>query len=107
MTFINAMVLSLYLSAPIVTLAQANIESTCNIYAKGDNGRSHGAFQVQTRYWGNVPDTFIEQARQCEKIRLSLDTNIWAAVQKYNGTGKKSKKYLWKVQRETIRIALM
>lgn len=107
MTFINAMVLSLYLSTPIVTLAQASVESTSNIYAIGDNGRSHGAFQVQTRYWGNVPDTFIEQARQCENIRLTLDTNIWAAVQKYNGKGKRSKKYLWKVQKEAIRIALM
>lgn len=107
MTYITAMMLSLYLTNPIVTLAQGLVESNLNHLSVGDSGRSKGAFQVQAKHWGRVPNNLLDQAKQCERIRTGLDNDIWTAVRKYNGSGRQARSYEWKVKKQAIQIAML
>jgi len=103
---ITALVLTLYLANPLLTIAQGKVESNLNRFATGKS-QEKGAFQVAEKHWGSVPLDFISQARQCESIRGSLSKDIWQSVQRYNGKGKKSRTYLAKVQKQIIEDALL
>jgi hypothetical protein len=43
----------------------------------GDKGKSHGAFQVQPRFWGTVPATLRAQARHAAGIAAKHGTKPW------------------------------
>ena len=88
-------------------IAKGNVESNLNSLAVGDSGKSKGAFQVQARHWGKVPEGFLAQARQCERIREGFGGDTWTAVRKYNGKGKQAKEYEWKVKKQAIQIAML
>lgn len=98
------------LKSPVLVKAQGIVESRLNPYAKGDGGKSHGAFQVQPRHWGRVPkgDLFA-QARQNERImdELMCEVDPMYALERYNGSGPKAREYARKVRREALQIALL
>lgn len=83
---------------PALFAALAIAESTGNPSATGDGGRSKGAFQVQEKHWGPVPETATEQALQAEKILEDLlqDSSLRDdrrgslryALARYNGGGR-------------------
>ena len=52
-------------------------ESGFNEEAIGDGGDSIGAWQVQPKWWGPVPDTLVEQAKQAEAIAAEHGTRPW------------------------------
>ena len=52
-------------------------ESGFNEDAIGDGGDSIGAWQVQPKWWGPVPDTLVEQAKQAEAIAAEHGTRPW------------------------------
>ena len=52
-------------------------ESRFNENAVGDGGDSIGAWQVQPRFWGPVPDTLEEQAKQAERIAAEHGVGPW------------------------------
>ena len=62
---------------------------------------------MQAKHWGKVPEEFLDQAKQCERIRESFGGDIWTAVRKYNGKGKQAKEYEWKVKKQAIQIAML
>jgi len=107
---IAALVLSAYFANPLLVIAQGHVESNMNPYAIG-RAKEKGAFQVIEKHWGKVPKSIYLQARQNERIIASLreesNGRIWTAVRKYNGKGKKSREYTWKVQRKVIQIAML
>lgn len=73
---------------PALLAAVAIVESNGNTQAIGDNGKSTGAFQVQNRYWGDVPDNPDHQAQQAQAIidgLLDSRRCLWRALQYYNG----------------------
>lgn len=53
---------------PVVLAAIAIQESNADPKAVGDNGASHGAFQVQKQHWGRVSSDPADQAQQAERI---------------------------------------
>ena len=57
---------------PSLMAAIAIKESNGNPGAIGDNGASKGAFQVQSKHWGVVPNDAIKQALQSERILEEL-----------------------------------
>lgn len=57
---------------PNLLAAVAVKESTGTPWAVGDSGKSHGAFQVQEKHWGEVPSDAVDQALQAEKILEEL-----------------------------------
>ena len=66
--------------APERQVAMARIgwcESRFNENAVGDGGDSIGAWQVQPRFWGPVPDTLEEQAKQAERIAAENGVGPW------------------------------
>jgi len=103
---ITALALTLYLSNPLLTIAQGKVESHLNVFAKG-RAKEQGAFQVIERHWGPTPKDFLSQARQCESIRASLSADIWQSVKRYNGKGKRARAYLARVQKQVIQDALL
>ena len=52
-------------------------ESGFNEDAIGDGGDSIGAWQVQPKWWGPVPDSLVEQAKQAEAIAAEHGTRPW------------------------------
>lgn len=81
---------------PRLMTAVALKESDGDPTAVGDSGLSKGAFQVQEKHWGSVPDTATEQALQAEKILDELVAssprrNLRSGLAKYNGGVKPPK----------------
>ena len=69
--------------APERQVAMARIawcESRWDAGAVGDGGRSRGAWQVQERFWGTVPDTLEEQAIQAERIAAEHGLDPWSTA---------------------------
>lgn len=95
---------------PVLVKAQGMVESRLNPFAKGDGGKSHGAFQVQPKLWGRVPKGDIAaQARQNERImdELMVEVDPMLALERYNGSGPMAREYARKVRREALQIALL
>ncbi len=77
---------------PLVA-AVAVAESNGHPQAVGDGGRSKGAWQVQARHWGRVPQDAAAQARQAEQVLMELVAAVeqrgvlrWrTALAQYNG----------------------
>ena len=97
---------------PALMGAIAVVESNGDPKAVGDNGASKGAFQVQSKHWGKVPATAVEQALQAERILEELlssrralrrgDSRLRVALARYNGGDRPpgiSYKYADKVMR--------
>lgn len=80
---------------PRTMAAIAHTESRGNHTAVGDHGKSRGAFQVQPRFWGDVPDSIEEQVDQANRIFMLLvkQYGYREAVRRYNGSGSASIKY--------------
>lgn len=80
---------------PRTMAAIAHTESGGNHKAIGDHGKSRGAFQVQPRFWGDVPDSIEEQVDQANRIFMLLvkQYGYREAVRRYNGSGAASIKY--------------
>lgn len=86
---------------PALMAAIAVKESNGNPDAIGDNGDSHGAFQVQPKHWGKVPATATEQALQAERILEELlssarhlrrdNARLRVALARYNGGNRPPK----------------
>ena len=75
---------------PKVLASIALVESNGDINAIGDAGKSKGAFQIQSRYWGPVPKTATEQATQAENIldgllRSNPKAPLRLHIARYNG----------------------
>jgi hypothetical protein len=80
---------------PDLMTAIALKESNGNPKAIGDGNASKGAFQVQAKHWGTVPNTATEQALQAEKILEELVQSsrgrLRSGLAKYNGGDKPSR----------------
>lgn len=81
---------------PRLMTAIAIKESNGRPKAIGDSESSKGAFQVQEKHWGKVPNTATEQALQAEKILDELVAssprgNLRSGLAKYNGGVKPPK----------------
>ena len=75
---------------PPLMAALAIRESNARPQINGDGGNSHGAFQIQPKHWGSVPNTATEQALKAEKIldELTRDDrrrSLRSALARYNG----------------------
>lgn len=74
---------------PRLMAAIAIKESNGNPGAIGDNGASKGAFQVQSKHWGVVPNDAIKQALQSERILEELSRasrgRLRCTLAMYNG----------------------
>ena len=75
---------------PDLMAAVAVVESNGNPHAVGDSGASKGAYQVQEKHWGKVPDSPVDQALQAERILEELVASnargsLRRALAKYNG----------------------
>jgi len=55
-------------------------ESRFQADAVGDGGLSRGAWQVQERFWGPVPDTLAEQAKQADRIAAEHGLEPWTTA---------------------------
>jgi len=55
-------------------------ESRWDAQAVGDGGHSRGAWQVQERFWGPVPATLAEQAKQAERIAAEHGLAPWTTA---------------------------
>jgi hypothetical protein len=53
-------------------------ESRFDAAAVGDGGRSRGAWQVQPRFWGEVPPDLVGQAQQAANIVREWGTDPWS-----------------------------
>ena len=80
---------------PKTLAAIAHTESRGNHKAIGDRGESRGAFQVQAKHWGFVPDSIEKQVDQANVIFVQLvkEHGYREAVRRWNGDGPASKKY--------------
>lgn len=80
---------------PKTLAAIAHTESRGNHKAVGDKGQSRGAFQVQAKHWGIVPDSIEKQVDQANVIFMSLvrEYGYREAVKRWNGDGPKADKY--------------
>lgn len=77
-----------YTKNPKLMAAIAIVESNGNSKAVGDSGASKGAFQVQAKHWGAVPNNALDQALQAEKILEELLTDrvrLRQSLACYNG----------------------
>ena len=93
---------------PALMAAIAVKESNGNPDAIGDNGDSHGAFQVQPKHWGQVPTTATEQALQAERIldELMRDDrrgSLRRALAQYNG-GTRPPKISYRYAEHVIKL---
>lgn len=93
---------------PALMAAIAVKESNGNPDAIGDNGDSHGAFQVQPKHWGQVPTTATEQALQAERIldELMRDDrrgSLRSSLARYNG-GTKPPKISYRYAEHVIKL---
>lgn len=75
---------------PNLMAAVAVKESNGTPWAVGDGGSSKGAFQVQSKHWGKVPDSAVHQALQAERILEELVASsprrkLRRGLAKYNG----------------------
>ena len=107
MTSVAMLILSAYLIAPEITIAQGMIESNLNPLVSGDSKQSSGAFQVQKKHWGAVPKCLYLQAKQSERILHSLNGSFETKIQRYNGSGHKTVLYKNKVRKQAIELALL
>jgi len=55
-------------------------ESRWQTDAVGDGGRSHGAWQVQPRFWGEVPPDLNGQAEQAAEIASEYGSKPWTTA---------------------------
>lgn len=60
-------------------------ESKWDAQAVGDGGRSRGAWQVQERFWGPVPATLEEQAKQADRIAAEHGLAPWTTAEGCEG----------------------
>lgn len=60
-------------------------ESRFDPNAVGDGGLSIGAWQVQPRFWGSVPDTLEEQAVQADRIAAEHGYKPWTTANGCDG----------------------
>lgn len=93
---------------PPLMAAIAIKESNASPKAIGDGGDSKGAFQVQEKHWGKVPNTATEQALQAEKILDELVAssprgNLRSGLAKYNG-GVKPPKSSYRYADDVLKI---
>lgn len=73
---------------PALMGAIAVKESNGNPKAIGDGGDSKGAWQVQKKHWGEVPNDAVGQALQAERILeelLSSRRSLRSGLARYNG----------------------
>lgn len=98
------------LQRPILTEAIGRVESGMQPGARGKHGE-RGAFQIQARYWGKVPAELHAQALQHEWVLDELlrecGGRVEQAVERYNGRGAAARRYVGRVRREAICIALL
>jgi hypothetical protein len=73
---------------------------------KGDNGDSHGMFQIQPKHHGVVPDSVEGQTEKAARILelLIQRRGITAGIQAYNGSGHKARLYAKKVMSLATKI---
>jgi hypothetical protein len=66
---------------------------------KGDNGDSHGIFQVQPRHHGKVPKTIEGQTKMAERIVEALiqKKGLKEGIRAYNGNGPAARRYSQRV----------
>lgn len=97
------------LTFPQVSLTIGCVESGMSTTAIGKAGE-RGAFQVREKYWGKVPKTLKGQMQQHNTILLDLVNEhgtLPKAVERYNGRGKKAKRYLGAITQETLERELL
>ena len=98
------------LAFPQVSLAIGKVESGMNHRAVGRAGE-RGAFQVLEKHWGKVPRTLRGQMLQHDRVLRELHRecggDLPLAITRYNGKGKKARKYLGKVTREVLEQELL
>lgn len=84
---------------PYLLTAIAKVESDYKPQIRGDHGKSFGLYQIQSRYWGVVPDSVEGQTRHAERIIgcLIKQHGLTKAVERYNGSGRGSRRYRQKV----------
>lgn len=80
---------------PILLAAIAKVESNYRPQIKGDNGASHGLFQIQRKHWGVVPDGVPDQVAKCDRIFRELERKhgYYDAIRHYNGSGRGAEAY--------------
>lgn len=98
------------LKRPALTLAVGRVESGLQPAARGKHGE-RGAWQIQPRLWGKVPRGLHAQALQHEGVLDQLlkecGGRMEQAVSRYNGTGAAARRYVGRVRREALCIALL
>lgn len=84
---------------PYLLTAIAKVESDYKPQVRGDHGKSFGLYQIQSRYWGIVPDSVEGQTRHAERILECLirKHGVSKAVERYNGSGRDARRYRQKV----------
>ena len=115
MLSITSALLIMAISMPLTPRAsliegQGIVESGLNRFAVGKAGEK-GIWQVQKRFWGEVPRDVSGQLKQHNRIMDSLmkanNGNLEIAITRYNGRGKKAKAYYAKVRKKTIEVELI
>ena len=99
----------LVLSSFVLATAQGLVESRLNPWAVG-KANERGAWQVIEKYHGKVPATLPEQFCHYAKIMDGLRSAHHTeekAIERYNGKGKKAKRYLALVQKKALEITLL
>lgn len=95
-----------------VTLVQGQgiVESGLNRFAVG-KAKEQGAWQVIEKYHGKTPKDLRGQLDQHIKIMDNLlveqKGNIEMAITRYNGAGKKAKRYYATVRKKTLELHII
>jgi hypothetical protein len=98
------------LTFPQVSMAIGHVESGLKTTAVGRAGE-RGAFQVMSRHWGRVPKTLRGQMLQHNRILCELNRecggDLPRAIARYNGKGRKARRYLGRVTHEVLERELL
>ena len=79
---------------PYLMAAIGKVESDYRPQIVGDNGASHGLFQIQPKYW-KYDDRVEHQVDSCGRILKQLITKhgLASGVARYNGSGPRARSY--------------
>jgi hypothetical protein len=86
---------------PEVLLAMAHVESRADVEARGDGGRSIGAFQIRYRLHRLTPAQCRDvefAARWTARRMKSWGAGLWYGVYKHNGSGRQARRYVARVR---------
>lgn len=84
---------------PFTLAAIAKVESDFRPQIKGDSGKSHGLYQIQSQHWGSFDKSVEGQTRKAEQVfsELVREYGYKTAIERWNGSGKQARQYRQKV----------